>query len=413
MNSLKKLALFLTLFFLWGCQSEPQTNNDPSDVERNLVAAIEDFPKLLDRHERIRQGKEWETVQNQYVQNRKAAISGNPEGQLNIALIFMQEARITGEHGHYYPAALQLLDELVDQEINNADLQFRAMAAKAAVLLSQHEFASALQTGLEAVTINPYNAQIYGVLTDAYVEMGNYHKAIEMADKMVAVRPDLRSYARISYLREIHGLYEEAIEAMEMAVEAGYPGLEETSWAQLELGNLYSRYGYADKAKVQYEAILKYRPDYPFAIAAKAQLAFEEKDYQTAEELLKEACSIIPEVGFYEQLAHVYAQTNRTVEKEAILKDIMIMLQEDVESGHNMNLEYANLYIELKTDYKAALQFANRAYEARPNNIDTNRMLARIYAEQGNMQKAKEHLQKATITGSKHPELIELMKAIG
>ena len=51
-----------------------------------------------------------------------------------------------------------------------------------------------------------------------------------MADKMVSIRPDLRSYSRISYLREIHGDMPGAIEAMKMAIQAGYPGYEDRAW---------------------------------------------------------------------------------------------------------------------------------------------------------------------------------------
>ncbi len=40
---------------------------------------------------------------------------------------------------------------------------------------------------------------------DYYVNPCSYDEAVKMADKMVSIRPDLRSYARVSYLREIHG----------------------------------------------------------------------------------------------------------------------------------------------------------------------------------------------------------------
>lgn len=52
----------------------------------------------------------------------------------------------------------------------------------------------------------------------------------------MSIRPDLRSYSRISYLREIYGDLDGAIEAMKLAVTAGYPGYEQTAWARLTLG---------------------------------------------------------------------------------------------------------------------------------------------------------------------------------
>lgn len=94
------------------------------------------------------------------------------------------------------------------------------------------------------------------MLVDANVELGNYARSVEMADKMVSIRPDIRSYSRISYLREIHGQVPGAIEAMKLAVSAGYPGMEQTEWARLTLGRLYQRYGMPDSAMYQFQMAL-------------------------------------------------------------------------------------------------------------------------------------------------------------
>ena len=412
MNQLKKNFFFCAILLLGACSGPETGTENQIDEGQQLVAALRAFPELLDRNEQIRQGKEWESAQNAYAENRLKAIKGNREALLNVACLFMQEARVTGEHGHYYPASLQLLDELLQSEGVDADLRFRGMSAKAAVLLSQHEFASALGIAEKAVEMNAYNAQIYGVLTDGYIETGDYEKAIAAAEKMVMIRPDLRSYARISYLREIHGQQEEAIDAMQLAVQAGYPGYEETSWAQLELGHLYARYGQPAAAEREYRAILEHRSDYPFAISALAELRLAEGDYAAAEELLKKACNIIPEVGFYVQMAELYRHTDRIESFEVKISEILAMLQDDVESGHNMDLEYADLYLDLQEDYVAALTYARRAFEARPNNIDTNRKLALVYARMGNSEAAKKHYERAAVTGSKHPELLELREIL-
>ena len=337
------------------------------------------------------------------------------EPRITIAKIFVNEARVTGEHGHYYPAALKLLQEAIDLNHNgprDANLEFDALSTMAGVQLSQHDFNTALETAKRAISINPYNAQVYGALVDAYVELGQYDKAIEAADKMNEIRPDLRSYSRVSYLREIHGDVEGAIEAMQRAVNAGAPGYESTAWARLTLGELYQRYGQPDKAAQQYATILRERPNYPFAIAAQADLAREEGDVAEAERLLKEAKDIIPEVGYYVSLAELYKEQGRSEEAAALEAEIMVMLQEDVDSGHNMDMEYAALYRDQYEDYDKALEYMEREYRDRPENIDVNRMLASIYVKRGELDKAREHLAKAAATESKHPELEELRAAL-
>lgn len=383
-----------------------------SEQEKKEVLTLEEIPVLLQRNEKIQLGKEWDDMQNQYGTYRSQLVEGQNEAAIRLAQLFTIEARITGEHGHYYPAALDLMDWYLEQTPKNQDLKFQALSTKASVLLSQHEFKEALSVAKEAVALNPYNAQIYGALVDAYVELGQYKEAVKVADRMVAIRPDLRSYARVSYLREIYGQPQEAIDAMEMAVAAGYPGLEETAWTRLTLGNLYEKYGSPEQAKAQYEIILANRPDYPFAVAALANMAFQNKDYPQTKELLDEAITSIPEFGFYEQLAKMYLATNQKVKFQGTWDEILVMLQDDVDNGHNMNMEYAALYRDLQKDYNKALSFAKKEYEKRPENIQVNLLMADLYFKQGNEAEANYHLSKAQITGSKDPELMGLQQSL-
>src|SRR6185295_1404171 len=97
---------------------------------------------------------------------------------------------------------------------------------------------------------------------DANVELGHYDEAVKNSDKMVSTRPDIRSYSRISYLREIYGDYPGAIEAMKLAVQAGYPGDESTEWARVHLGQLYENTGDLQNAEMQYQLALQERTGY-------------------------------------------------------------------------------------------------------------------------------------------------------
>ena len=380
----KIFSLFLILIFA-SCITPESNEKQISKASLEALKTIEKLPKLLDRNEAIYNGNEWSNVQNNYGGFRQQIIENKKpsEAKLKMAQLFTLEARITGEHGHYYPAALQLLNEILKGEKLDKDLNFRTLSLKSSVLLSQHEFQKALKIAQKAVELNPYNAQIYGILTDAYLELGDYEKAVASADKMVSIRPDLRSYSRVSYLREIYGMKTEAIEAMEMAVEAGFPGYEETAWAGLQLGQLYQKIGQMDKAKTQYLQILNERPNYPFATAALAEIEIEKQNYPEAEKLLKEACRVIPEVGFYEQLAHLYFKTGETEKAEKLIPEILAMLKDDIESGHNMNMEYAAVYRDLVKDFDKALEYALAEYELRPKNRDVNELIKSIYLEKG------------------------------
>src|SRR4030095_546873 len=112
-------------------------------------------------------------------------------------------------------AAIKLLQSVLDKDPKN----FEAMCTLGTVYLSQHHFQQGLEMGLKAQKISPYAAVVYGILTDSYVELGKYDSAVIAADSMCALRPDLRSYSRISYIREIYGDVPGAVEAMQYACE--------------------------------------------------------------------------------------------------------------------------------------------------------------------------------------------------
>lgn len=408
-NITKYATLFTALILLIGFASCKSDESVFADSDTSFEPA-----ELMQRSDKILYGKEWDQVQNKYSEHVQA-IKANPhdsKSKIMLAHLYIREARVTGEHGHYYPAALSVLDDAIADEQTQGDMKFLALTTRAGVELSLHDFSKALETGTRAVLMNPANAQIHGVLVDANVELGDYTKAVALADRMVSIKPDIRSYSRAAYLREIHGDVKGSLKAMNMAVKAGMPGYEDTAWAMLTLGDTYKLYGEPQKAKTVYQSILVDRPNYPFAVGALGTLAMEQGDLEEAEKVLKEAMAIIPEVGFYVDLAKVYDMQGRAVERDALLKEIWIMLKDDVDSGHNMDMEYADIYLTVANDTEKALSYAQAEYEKRPENIDVNRLLARAYAANGQTDKALEHLNKAKVTGSKHPELKEIEQVV-
>jgi tetratricopeptide (TPR) repeat protein len=300
--------------------------------------------------------------------------------------------------------ALTVIDEVLNEK-PDATAYYRALLNKGSVLLSLHQFQEAKKIGEEALALNPHSANAYGVVIDANVETGNYQKAVEYADKMVSIRPDLRSYSRISYLREIYGQVQGAIDAMKLAVAAGYPGTEQTEWARLTLGNLYERYGKADSALMQYQMSLAYRPNYPFAMGAMASHYALQGKYPIADSLNAMAMSLIPEVSFFVHQAKWDKARGFEEKVKTQSEAILAMMADDAKSGHKMGLELSKVYLDILDDPKQALKIAMQEYETRPDNIDINKQLAEIYLSQGETGKAQEHLSKAQVTGSQDPEL--------
>jgi tetratricopeptide (TPR) repeat protein len=345
------------------------------------------------------------------IESLLADIALNPENytaKLNLARAYIQEARITGDHAYYDGSALALLEDVIKNEPKNFD----ALCCKATVLLSQHHFSDALEVAKIALPINPNSAFIYGLMCDAYVELGNYPEAIKMSDKMISIRPDIRSYARISYLREIHGDYKGAIQACKLAVSAGYPGLEETEWTRMILAHLYESTGHLDSAEYHYQLALQERPDYAFAIAGLGKIEKAKGNYIAAINYFEKAKGIIIEYSFADELTDVYRLNNENEKAEgsakSVIKQLSPLSNEDESGsahGHYADKELAYAYLKIN-DTENALKHAQLEYDRRSENIDVCETIAWVYYKKGNFIEANKMMDKALKTNSKNPTLL-------
>ena len=162
--------------------------------------------------------------------------------------------------------------EAFDAALKLEPQQLDALLGQGSLALSRHQFADALRWGEQARIVNPYRAQVYGVIGDAQNELGKYPEAAATIQKMVDTRPDLASYSRVSYVRELHGDTSGAIDAMMRAVTAGSPGAEGTLWSQVQLGHLYFNSGDLARAEAAYNAALASQPGYVHALAGIARV---------------------------------------------------------------------------------------------------------------------------------------------
>lgn len=330
------------------------------------------------------------------------------KAKTDLAVVYIQEARITGNYTYYDKAAMKYVNDALNIDASD----FNATVQKSLLYLSQHHFADGLELAQKAKAINPYNSYVYGLCVDGDVEMGNYKTAVEDADQMLSIRPDLRSYSRASYLREIYGNYPGAIEAMKMAVDAGYPGDEGTEWTRIQLGHLYENTGDLKHAEMHYAIALQERPGYAYALAGLGRIATAQKDYAKAIQYFQQADTSVMDYSIKEALADVYRQQGDTKKADALEKAIIAAMTKDAESGNNdanighyVDKELAYAYLNIH-DVDNAEKHALLEYNRRPDNIDVNECLAWVYYNKGDYDKALTYIKTALKTGCKNPTLL-------
>jgi tetratricopeptide (TPR) repeat protein len=253
------------------------------------------------------------TAADKQIQSAQSAIQKMPEeprGYNLLAAAFMQKARESGDFSLNTRA-----EESLKYSFKYAPDNFEAIKLQAALLLNYHRFAEALQTVQKAQAINSRDHELYGALVDALVELGEYDRAVEAAQKMVDLRPDTASYSRISYLRSLHGDRKGAIEAMKTAADSANPqNVESIAWCRVHLGDELMNDGKLNEAEREYDNALYIFPDYHTALAAKARARYAAGDTDNAIAFYKRAIERVPLPDYIAALGDLYAKLGRADE---------------------------------------------------------------------------------------------------
>lgn len=380
-------------------------------VYKNYERKKNEIPQLLARPnaQAVSMQSEWMNTK-QAIETLLDQLRRNPEDlktKMKLAMAYIQESRVTGNHAYYDEAALKLVEQVLEKEPQNFD----GLAAKATLLLSQHHFADALKVAQEFVKRYPDAAFGYGLLCDANIELGNYTEGVAAADKMVGIRPELRSYSRVAYLREIFGDYKGAKEVMLLATKSGVDGLEQTEWCRTELGKLYEITGDTAMAAQYYEQSLALRPDYAYALAGLGRLAKISGRYNEASEYFKKAAEQTMDYAFYDEMTDCLQKVNPTEARknaENVITQLSKHATDDAaqpDKGHYADKELAYAYLKIG-DTEKALLHATREWNRRPDNIDVNECLAWVYFQKNDGANAAKYMEKALKTNSQNPKLL-------
>lgn len=161
-----------------------------------------------------------------------------------LGIAYIQQVRDTSDPSAY-PIAEAALDRSLALRPTANPEAFLGMGTLAA---ERHDFALALRWGRRAVKAAPFDADAYGLLGDAQLELGRYRAAFRSFQRMVDTRPNLASYGRVSYALDLRGNVEGAIGAMRAAYDvAGGPA--DAAWAAAEIAELHFEAGRIEEAR--------------------------------------------------------------------------------------------------------------------------------------------------------------------
>lgn len=309
------------------------------------------------------------------------------KGYNKLAVTYIRRARETGDFS-LNTNAQTAVNRALEVEPQNYDAQ----KLKASLLLTFHKFAEGLEFGKQLEKEHPRDAFIYGVLTDANVELGNYKEAVDAVQKMVDLRPTMESYARVSYVRSLHGDAEGSIDAMTTAAKIADPKDKESqAWCLVHLGDEYFKIGKYTEAEAQYDTALQIFPKYHFALTGKGRARAAAGDYENAIKFFTESQEKIPLTLTVIALGDVYKKMDNAAKAQEQY-DLAAFVEQKL--GNTDQRTLALLWADQDVKLNEALAIAEREHATR-KDIFTADIYAWCLYKKGNFAEAQKAMQEA------------------
>ncbi len=210
----------------------------------------------------------------------EARVEAFPNDDVSLATLgiaYVDQARITGD-----PTRYGLADEVLASSLEaNGDDNYLAYAGLAAVAAARHDFPTAERHALSGLEINPANATLWGVLSDAQIQLGKYDEGFASVEKMGDLVPDIASITRAAYAAELTGDSDGARRLMQRALDDAFTG-DDRAFALFQIGELILGKGKPNEALPYFLDALEASPNDISALSGKAHALGQAGQVQTA-----------------------------------------------------------------------------------------------------------------------------------
>lgn len=335
----------------------------------------------------------------------EAAIDKEPakaEHRNALALALARRARETSDTAYYDKAAAA-----VDKSLELSPGNLQALKLKGWILLGKHEFADALKLATELRQRTADDEIVYGLLTDANVELGNYKDAEESAQWMLNVgRSSVPGLTRAAFLRELFGDVEGALELMNQTLSRLNPSeTEDRSWTITQIAHLMMFTGKVDTADSALESALQLTPDYHYALAGLAKVRVAQGRHSDAVTLLRRRYQLAPHPENLFDLGVALRKAGKFSESKTVLADFERKALTESDRWDNANRELVAYYTDYAKKPDAALLIARREIGRRRDIMTLDAYAWALHANGRNSEAARE-IESALAVGTVDPRIL-------
>lgn len=326
----------------------------------------------------------------------------NYEAYNALALALSRRARETSDV-KFYAQAEQTLKKSFEISPDNFD----GKRIEVWLLLGKHEFGAAREEALKLNKRMPDDVMVYGFLTDANAELGNYDEAEKSAQLMLDLRPgNSPGVTRAAYLRELFGDVDGALDLMNMALESTSPSeVEDAAWIHTQMAHLQLSVGRLADAEKNLLQALGMFPGYHYALGNLGKLRIAQKRYDEAVQLLQERYQAAPHAENLYDFAEALQLAGKIDEAKKAFAEFEQKSLLETNRADNSNRELIFYYADHAREPLKALEVANREF-ARRHDVYTLDSYAWALHVNGRDQEARKQIEAALAVGIRDAKMI-------
>ena len=330
-----------------------------------------------------------------------------------LALALSRRARETSDVVFYTQG-----EEALQKSFAISPDNFDGQRIRVWLLLGKHEFAAALEAAKKLNQKMPDDVMLYGFLTDANVELGNYKDAETAAQWMLDLRAgNMPGMTRAAYLRELFGDIDGSLDLMTMAYQSTPPGeVEDGAWIVTQMAHLNLAIGKIDQAENLAQQALAMFPGYHYALGILAKVRIQQKRYDEAVELLRQRYQAAPHAENLFDLARALQLAGKPREAQKAFAEFEQKSLLETNRADNSNHELIFYYADYANQPAKALEVARREYSRR-HDVFTLDCYAWALHLNGQDDEALRQIDKALAVGIRNAEFFrhagEIELAVG
>lgn len=337
-----------------------------------------------------------DAAQEQIKREPKSADSYN-----ELARALVRRARESGDPDYYRQA-----QQAVDDSLRIAPDNFEGDKAHVLVLLGERKYSAALELAEKLHKHTPDDVQVWGMIADAALELGDYDRSEYAAQWMLRLRRgNLPGMVRGALLRRVFGDVDGALDWLNSVFRlTNATELEERAWLLTHIAQLRLEMGKFELADEILTQALQIYPDYYFTLDALAQTRSAEGKDGEAAELLRRAQKIAPHPRRLFALAMALKGAGDAAGADRTFAQFERQALEITAKPDNANYELVYYYTDVAHKPTDALR-VGKAEIARRHDILTLDAYAWALSANGQYSQARAELDKALKVGIRDARL--------